>query len=137
MAQTELDMTKVMVLLQRRYNAIREIHKLTGELAEALSRNDQVSVSILLQMRADEMANVDNCTDEIWQLGESDREAQKKLRLLMMSEPKEGMGETFEEKKIFETRARTQEILDETRTLDKKISRKLAGEKSYYGTKAD
>lgn len=137
MAQMELDVAKVMVLLQRRYNAVREIRKLTIELEEALSRNDQVSVSMLLQMRADEMANIDNCVDEIWQLGESDREVQKKLRLLIMSEPKEGMGDSFEEKKIFEIRAKTQEMIDETRMIDKKISRKLAGEKSYYGAKVD
>ena len=55
MKQTELDVTKVMVLLQRRYNDIREIHKLTKELAEALARNDDVSTSMILQMRAEEM----------------------------------------------------------------------------------
>ena len=133
MKQTELDVTKVMVLLQRRYNDIREIHKLTKELAEALARNDDVSTSMILQMRAEEMGKADNCTNEIWQLGENDRKAQEKLRLLVISEPEEGMGESPEEKKIYEIRRKTQTIIDELREMDERLNRRLAGDKSYYG----
>ncbi|MCI8853976.1 MAG: hypothetical protein HFI31_07740 [Lachnospiraceae bacterium] len=132
MKQTELDVTKVMVLLQRRYNDIREIHKLTKELAEALARNDDVSTSMILQMRAEEMGKADNCTNEIWQLGENDRKAQEKLRLLVVSEPGEDAGENLEEKKIFEIRRKTQAMIDEIREIDQRLSQKLAGEKSYY-----
>lgn len=132
MKQTELDVTKVMVLLQRRYNDIREIYKLTKELAEALARNDDVSTSMILQMRAEEMGKADNCTNEIWQLGENDRKAQEKLRLLVVSEPGEDAGENLEEKKIFEIRRKTQAMIDEIREIDQRLSQKLAGEKSYY-----
>lgn len=132
MKQTELDVTKVMVLLQRRYNNIREIYKLTKELEEALARNDDVSTSMILQMRAEEMGKADNCTNEIWQLGENDRKAQEKLRLLVVSEPGEDAGENLEEKKIFEIRRKTQAMIDEIREIDQRLSQKLAGEKSYY-----
>ena len=94
MAQTELDITKVMVLLQRRYNVIREISKLSKELSEALSRNDDVSTSMILQMRAEEMAKADECIHELWQLAEDDKEAQRELRLLVISEPEEYAGES-------------------------------------------
>ncbi|MCI8416952.1 MAG: hypothetical protein HFI33_05525 [Lachnospiraceae bacterium] len=133
MAQTELDVKKVMILLQRRYNYIREISMQTKELEDSLARNDDVSTSLILQMRADGMAKADDCTDEIWRLAENDRKAQEKLRLLVMSEPKEGVGESPEEKKIYEIRRKTQTIIDELRETDKRLSRKLAGEKSYYG----
>lgn len=133
MAQTELDVKKVMILLQRRYNYIREISMQTKELEDSLARNDDVSTSLILQMRADGMAKADDCTDEIWRLAENDRKAQEKLRLLVMSEPKEGVGESPEEKKIYEIRRKTQTIIDELRETDERLSRKLAGEKSYYG----
>ncbi|MCI8584800.1 MAG: hypothetical protein HFI92_02700 [Lachnospiraceae bacterium] len=133
MAQTELDITKVMVLLQRRYNVIREISKLSKELSEALSRNDDVSTSMILQMRAEEMAKADECIHELWQLAEDDKEAQRELRLLVISEPEENAGESPEEKKIYEIRRKTQTMIEDIRALDQRISRKLAGDRSYYG----
>ena len=90
MAQTELDITRVMILLQRRRNFIWEVSRLTGELEQAMGRNDEISIAMILQMRADEMAKIDECTNEIWQMAENGQEAQRKLRLLMTSEPKEG-----------------------------------------------
>ena len=57
----ELDMTKLMILLQRKYSSIREIDRLTKELEDAFARNDDVSAAMLLEMRAEEMAKVDNC----------------------------------------------------------------------------
>ena len=130
-----LDVTKVMILLQRRYSSIREIDLVTKELEEAFVRGDEVSAVMLLEMRADEMAKADDCTDEIWNLAGTDKEAQMKLRLLMVSDPQEMVGESAEEKKIYEIRRKTREIIEELRTVDKRLSRKLTGERSYYGTK--
>ena len=89
-----LDVTKVMILLQRRYSSIREIDRVTKELEEAFVRGDEVSAVMLLEMRADEMAKADECTDAIWQLGEEDRNAYQKLRLLMLSDPEQTFGES-------------------------------------------
>ncbi len=69
---------------------------------------------------------------ELWQLAGSDGKAQRELRLLVMSELKEGAGESPEEKKIYEIRRKTQDMIDEIRELDQRMSRKLAGERSYY-----
>ena len=60
MAQSELDMRKILILFQRRYNAICGVSRLTNELADALARNDEVSVTMVLGMRADEMARFDD-----------------------------------------------------------------------------
>lgn len=135
MAQTELDMTKLMILLQRRLNVIREINRLTGELDKAMVRNDEVSIGMILQMRADEMAKIDECTYEIWQMAGTGREAQNKLRLLMTSDPYEQQGETPEEKKVYEIRRKTQVLLDELRAVDERLNRKMTGDRSFYATK--
>lgn len=133
MAQTELDVAKVMILLQRRYNFIREISKYTSELEDALTRNDEVSTEMVLQMRADEMAKADDCTNEIWNLAGTDKEAQKKLCLLMVSDPEQMPGESLEEKKIYEIRRKTRELIEQLQAVDKRLNRKLTGDRSYYG----
>lgn len=129
-----LDTAKVMVLLQRKYNAIREISRLTKDLGESFTRNDDISAAMLLEMRADEMAKVDECVGALWELGESDRSVLQKLRTLLTSDPNTAMGETPEEKKIYEIRQRTQVMLEELKREDRKLNRRVTGEKSFYGT---
>lgn len=48
-----LDLTEMEVLLQRRYNCLHEIHRLTKEMLEMVSRRDEVSLSLMLDMRAE------------------------------------------------------------------------------------
>lgn len=131
--QTELDLTKIMVLLQRRFSAVSEIEKLTGELTEAFERNDDVSAALLLQMRADEMEKADMCLDEIWQFAEDDRKGGEKLRTLMLSDPLVTEGENFEEKKIYEIRQKIRVTAEHLRAMDERLNRSVAREKSFYG----
>lgn len=128
----ELDTKKVMVLLQRKWNSIREIDRLTKELEEAFARNDEVSVAMLLQLRADEMGAVERCMEDLWQLGEISREDYEALRELITSDPQERTGKTPEEKKIYEIRRKTQCLLDKLRESDQQLNQKMAGNKSYY-----
>lgn len=133
MAQSELDMRQILILFQRRYNAIREVSRLTEELADALSRNDEVSVTMLLGMRAEEMAGFDDCTGEIWQMcRHKSQETMQKIRQLVTSDPSENAGESPEEKKIYEIRRKTQAVIDQVRIVDERLNRKVTGEKSYY-----
>ena len=133
MGQSEFDMKQIMILFQRRYNAICEVQRLTDELADALSRNDEVSVTMLLGMRAEEMAGFDDCTGAIWQLCDhSSRETVQKIRQLVTSEPSENAGESPEEKKVYEIRRKTQAVIDRVRAVDERLNRKVTGEKSYY-----
>lgn len=133
MAQSELDMRQILILFQRRYNAIREVSRLTEELADALSRNDEVSVTMLLGMRAEEMAGFDDCTGEIWQMcRHKSQETVQKIRQLVTSDPSENAGEGPEEKKIYEIRRKTQAVIDQVRIVDERLNRKVTGEKSYY-----
>mgnify|MGYP007121869872 CR=1 FL=1 len=131
----EVNVTKVMILLQRRYNSLREAGRLTKELEEAIARNDEVSTIMLLQMRAEELTKVDKCMEEMWQMGEAGREAYEKLTALITSDPGRSVGENQEEEKVYEIRRRTQIILEELRQADQRLNRKLAGKKSYYNAK--
>lgn len=128
----ELDLEKVMILLHRKWNSIREIERLTQELDETFGRNDGISAVMLLQLRADEMEKVERCMEEIWQLGEGSREAYEKLRELIESDLGQAVGKTPEERKIFEIRRKTQKLLDELKVADQRLNQKMAGKKSFY-----
>lgn len=132
MAETELDLKKTMILFQKRYNSMREIDRLTGELSAAMDRSDEVSVSLILQMRADEMARFDECTHDIWQMGSIGKDALRKIRVLIQSDPEEAAGESPEEEKIYEIRRKTQAVIDRLRTVDERLNRRAAGKESFY-----
>lgn len=127
-----LDLERVMILLHRKWNSIREIERLTQELDETFGRNDGISAVMLLQLRADEMEKVERCMEEIWQLGEGSREAYEKLHELIESDLDQAVGKTLEERKIFEIRRKTQKLLDELKVADQRLNQKMAGKKSFY-----
>lgn len=128
----EVDTKKVMILLQRRYNAVRELDRLTTELEDVVARNDGISAAMILQMRGDEMEKAEHCMEEIWQLGEGSREAYVQLQLLVSSDLQKAVGNTDEEKKIFEIRRKTEDLLVRLRRTDQRLNKRLTGEKSYY-----
>lgn len=128
-----LDLEHMMILLQRRYNTIREIGRLTDELSEAVYRNDQVSSSMILQMRADEMGRCDACFQEIWALAEAGPEEAELVRRLMTSDSSGKLaGRDPAENKIYEIRRKTGELLEKIRQTDRRMSQRVGGEKSFY-----
>lgn len=95
----EVNKEKVMILLQRRYGAVRELDRLTGELEEFVARNDEVSASMILDLRGDEMVKADQCMEELWQLGEGSSEIYGQLQALISSDLDTAVGESIEEKR--------------------------------------
>ena len=118
-----LDLERVMILLHRKWNSIREIERLTQELDETFGRNDGISAVMLLQLRADEREKVG---------GDGSREAYEKLHELIESDLDQAVGKTPEERKIFEIRRKTQKLLDELKVADQRLNQKMAGKKSFY-----
>lgn len=123
----ELDLTKVMILLQRKWNSVRELDRLTNELEEIVERDDGISAVMILQLRDDEMLKIEQCMEELWQLGEVSREASEKLRQLIASDLDKAEGAAPEEKKIFEIRQKTQVLLDKLKKKDQELNRRMAG----------
>ena len=75
-----LDLERIMLLLQKRLNGMQEMKRLTGELLESASRNDQVCLGLILQMRADEMARLEAAGEQIWLMGEEGAEGGGQVR---------------------------------------------------------
>lgn len=131
----ELDLEQIMLLLQRRCNALQEIKRLTVELLEATARNDQVSMNLLLQMRADEMARAEEAREKIWLMAErGPEEAERVCRLMSQEFLESGSAEEFEEKKILEIRRKTAALLREVQEADQRLNMRVGGQKSYYAS---
>lgn len=118
--------------LQKKYQCIAEIERITREIGEALSRNDRTSVQILLGMRQEEMDTADM--------------SEKNIRYLLSVTPDndalqigkwlkgeaEGIPESMFAKKMVEKGKSIQMLLQRTIELDRHISVRLAGQDSYY-----
>ncbi len=127
----ELDLREVMILLQRKWNSIRELDRLTGEMEETFERDDGISAAMLLQLRQDEMLKIERCMEDLWQLGEVSPAASVKLRELIASDLEKAVGKTPEEKKIYEIRRKTQDLLEKLKKKDQELNRRMHGKKSY------
>ena len=110
-----LDLEQVMVLLQRRYNFLREIKRLTADLQDAVSREDSVSAGLILQMRADEMENIENCQEMIWRMAEGGQKENEDIHRLMSGEfLSMAEGISYEEDKILKLRKKTAALIKES-----------------------
>jgi len=133
----ELDLERIMILLQRRYNALREIDRLTDELQDSISRNDEVSASLFLDMRGEELAKCDECQNEIWLMAENKPECGPALRNMMKCDPfAVSPSGSFEERKIYEIRQKSLKLIEKIQEKDKRMNRRVGGDKSYYARTA-
>lgn len=131
-----LDLERIMLLLQKRLNGMQEMKRLTGELLESASRNDQVSLELILQMRADEMARIEAAGGtDMASWPNRGRRKQGRLRWLMSQEfLRTGEPKGFEERKILEIRSKTASLLKEVREADQRLNQHIGGRRSYYAS---
>lgn len=128
-----MDLECVAILLQRRFHIMQEMKRLTSELQEAASRSDKVSLSLILQMRADEMTKAEACQEEIWLMAESGpEEAAAVRRLMSRAFIEDGLPQETMERKIYEIRKKTALLLSEIRETDRHVNRNVGGKRSYY-----
>jgi hypothetical protein len=117
------------VLERKKYNYLVELQDLTGQLAENLDRNDQVSVRMLVAMRQDPvrlLAEVDNSGKiRLAALSEEDRRRAGELL-------KEGQPRDDGERVFLEQAQKTRRLLEQVVAMDRRVSMKMAGENSFY-----
>lgn len=128
----EADLERLVILVQRKYNIIREMDRLTDELGEFVSRNDEVSASLLLDMRAEEMEKCDECQSDLWDVIRSSKEQQFLFDILKSDPFEQRTYQSFEEKKIFEIRQKTTELLKILKEKDRRLNLQVGGKKSFY-----
>ena len=124
-------MSEVLKRVQRNYMHMVEIERMTRELGDALSRNDQESAQLLIKMRQEEMDLTSEMKGEIQLLIQASGDEQGKLLCWLKGESTYPP-DSFEEKKIVELSCQLTQVLNRTIEIDKRVNSKLAGKDSYY-----
>lgn len=128
--QEEL-LTEILKRVQRNYKHMVEIERVTKELGDAMSRNDQESVQLLMKMRQEELERFGESKQEIQLLIEAGGEEKEKIRSWLMGEDRYEP-ENFEARKIKELSSQLLQILKRTIGIDKVLNLKVTGKDSYY-----
>ena len=125
-------LSEILRRVQKNYMRMIEIERLTKELGDALSRNDQDTVLLLLKMRGDEMNRASETRGEIQTILKAlNSEDRKEIEALMAGD-RQGQAEDFESEKIEEISRQLRQTQERIVHIDKAVSRKLAGTDSYY-----
>lgn len=123
--------TEVLVYAKKCYHQITELISLTEQLAEAVDRDDQVSVRMLISMREEPIYKLRE-TEALFHdtlLEWPAEEAAAARRILEGGAP-----ETAQEQAMTDAIAANRRGLVRLIELDQRNSRKLAGEKSFYAS---
>lgn len=124
-------LTEVLKRVQRNYMHMVEIERVTKDLAEAMSRNDQESVQLLMKMRQEEMEQFQETKQEIRILVEAGGEEGEMILSWLKGEERYEP-KSFEAGKIKELSGQLLQILNRTISIDKVLNMKVTGKDSYY-----
>lgn len=122
---------EVLKLLVQRRAHLNEVMKVTKELNESLDRNDRVSVQMLLKMRAEELEKVDLTLRGLREFKEQlGKETAEDIDALLKGQRVEDQMPEMD--KIIDTAKDCRKVLDDIIVIDKRMSRRVAGESSFY-----
>ena len=110
-AKENLALEKLASLFQRRYNIVSELKKETDELSEAMQRQDNVSVDLLLDLRQEALNKLENNWVEMNLLVEEEEELRRTFQRLLQEDPKNSAGYPFLERRILELRGKIEESI--------------------------
>lgn len=118
--------------MQKKYLCMSEIERITREIGEFLSRNDQLSVQMLLGMRQDEMDKADMFDNNIRCLM-SVLTSEEAIQVEKWVKGKEDLKISDKvAENIIEKGKNIQQILKRTIETDKYINTRIAGIHSFY-----
>ena len=114
---------------KRRYALLRELFDLTKQLAEAVDRNDEVTIQMLLSMREGPLAQMrqveENLTRQRASLSEEDG---RRLAELLSG----AQAQRQEENALSGQVGTNRRLLGQLVELDKRVNKKVTREKSVY-----
>ena len=130
MADQELWM-ELLKQVQRRYQSVNEVFRVTKEIADVLSRDDRVAAQMLLGMRQEEIDHLVESEEKIYLILECVDQQERASILALLKGEREALSDaSFEEKKIGEIGNNIRRNLE--KIVDRMVSVKLAGKDSFY-----
>ncbi len=123
------DLIEALVLQKKLYSGFTEVFDLSRQLAEAIDRQDTVSVRMLIGMRQDPINRLaeirGSLVEKISALPPEDGE---RLRALLNGGAAQGPAES----QLAEQVAVNQRLLDKLLALDKRLNQKIGDKKSLF-----
>lgn len=114
--------------LEKKYTGFVEIYRLTKELDDLLKNNDRDSVNMVMKMRGEEMDKISVIDEDI-----------NRACSLISAQYREYINnyndfDSFPEEleRIINIKKRNRRVLEKIIEIDKRISVRLAGNKSFY-----
>lgn len=126
----EKEWMDALVQVKRMGNLLNEVEDLSQQLAEAVDRDDQVSVELLVNMRREPIEKL-IATEQVLEeqaAALADVEERERLSALLGGGP----AQAEDEKTLAELVAGNRRRLDQILSLDKVLNQKLTREKSAY-----
>lgn len=113
---------------QKMYTALSEVMELTGELADAFQRQDQVSVQMFLGMRQEPIDRLESCKAmmerQCLQLPPEQRQILRGILQGQTPPPQaQSLGELVQKNK---------RLLDRILEVDRRLNLRIGGEHSFY-----
>lgn len=121
----------VLKLISSRQSHLNETLRLTKEIGEALDRNDRVSVQMLLEMRGNELEQIDEGIRKLQLFKETlPVETRQEIDVLLTQGIIEERNEFSE--KLVEIAKSCKKTLDDIIVIDRRMSKRIAGSDSFY-----
>ena len=129
MAITDASLLDAQVQAKRIYSQLNEVMDLSRQLADALDRNDQITVQIVLSMREEPIKRLRQARAALEEQRDSlPPESRERLSALLNGAP----AETKAEEPLAGQVGANQRLLKQVLDLDQILNRKLTREKSIY-----
>ena len=126
----EIKWLDALVQLRRMYSLLGETEDLSQQLAEALDRDDQVMVQMVLDMREEPVRGLHTAKEVLIQqvAAMADREDADRLRALLNG----AAAQREEERLIADQVAANERLLRRVQDLDRVLNEKITREQSIY-----
>jgi len=127
---TKGDWMDLTVLERKKYNLLSETMDLSQQLGEAMDRNDDVSLRLVVALRQEPILGLEEVKRAIENKLEGlSPEDRKRVSELAGGAAPEGE----EEAAYFNQAGSARRLLERVVELDRRLNRRMAGENSFYG----
>ena len=121
---------KALVQSKRMGNLLNEVLDLSRQIAQALDRNDQVAVEMLIAMRQEPITKLEEAKQALQEQGEDLKNAEEALRLALLVNG--GEPERSEEFPLAEQVAANGRRLKQGLGLEQGLNRRITRDKTIY-----
>ncbi len=124
---------EILKVLQKKYNHMSEVSRLTSEMSRELQRDDKVTVQMILGMRGEEIDAVKASDRQLYLLRESAPDELKDW-LGQAMDGKMAQSERYgkEQNMVIRVASNIRRVWEKTMETDRYMSKRLAGNDSFY-----